>query len=157
MAINRQVHGAPGPWTRARAAPPDQVSRKHWPSRPAYRPHLWLTDLRSLGQWDGSWVSSSCLIAGYARRIVAGMASPQHDLTAVLQMLDAARLAYGGPQASGSDNGSVLTANDSLAMLRDLESEPMHLEKGKPWQNLIEPQCKVQLRLAACTFEPAKT
>ena len=157
MAINRQVHGAPGPWTSARDEQPDHVSLKHLPYRPAYRHPLWFTDIRYLVQLDGSWVYSICIIEGYSRRILAGMASPHQDLTAVLQILYAALVEYGCPQAIVSDNGSVFTANDYLAILRDLEIEPIHIEKGKPWQNRIEPQFKVQLRLADCKFEQAKT
>jgi transposase InsO family protein/transposase len=157
MAINRQFHGAPGPWTSARDEQPDQVSLKHLPYRPAYRHHLWFTDIRYLVQLDGSWVYSICIIEGYSRRILAGMASPHQDLTAVLQILYAALVEYGCPQAIVSDNGSVFTASDYLAILRDLEIEPLHIEKGKPWQNLIEPQFKVQLRLADFKFEQAKT
>ena len=56
-----------------------------------------------------------------------------------------------------SDNGSVFTAGDSLAILRALEIEPVHIEKGKPWQNLIEAQFKIQLRLADWQFEQAQT
>ena len=41
--------------------------------------------------------------------------------------------------------------------LRALEIEPLHIEKGKPWQNLIEAQFKVQLRLADFKFEQAQT
>jgi hypothetical protein len=51
----------------------------------------------------------------------------------------------------------VFTAKDFLAILRDLEIEPLHIEKGKPWQNLIEAQFKVQLRLADFHFEQAQT
>ena len=47
------------------------------------------------------------------------MASPHQDLTAVLQILYAALAAYGCPQALVSDNGSVFTAKDYLAILRD--------------------------------------
>ena len=86
-----------------------------------------------------------------------GMASPHQDLTAVLQMLFAALAEYGCPHALVSDNGSVFTAKDYLAILRDLEIEPLHIEKGKPWQNLIEAQFKVQLRLADFQFEHAQT
>jgi hypothetical protein len=44
-----------------------------------------------------------------------------------------------------------------LAILRDFAIEPFHIEKGKPWQNLIEAQCKVPLRLADFKFEQAQT
>lgn len=100
---------------------------------------------------------SICIIEGYSRKILAGMASPHQDLTAILQILFAALAAYGCPQAVVSDNGSVFTAGDYCAILRDLAIEPLHIEKGKPWQNMIEAQFKVQLRLADFTFEQAHT
>ena len=104
---------------------------------------MWFTDIRYLVQLDGSWVYSLCIIDGYSRKILAGMASPHQDLTVVLQMLFAALSEYGCPLAIVSDNGSVFTARDYLAILGALEIEPLHIEKGKPWQNLIESQFKV--------------
>jgi putative transposase len=157
MALNRQFHGAPGPWQSARDEHPDAVSFKHLPYRPAYRHHLWFTDIRYLVQLDGNWVYSICLIEGYSRKIVAGMASPHQDLTAILQILFAALAEYGCPQAIVSDNGSVFRAGDYLAILRALDIEPLHIEQGKPWQNMIEAQVKVQLRLADVHFEQAQT
>lgn len=56
-----------------------------------------------------------------------------------------------------SDHGSVLTAQDYLAILRDVAIEPLHLEKGKPWQNMIEAQFKGQRRLADYHCEQAQT
>ena len=157
MAINRQFHGAPGPWQSARDDHPEAVSFTHLPYRPAYRHHLWFTDIRYLVQLDGSWVYSICLIEGYSRKIVAGMASPHPDLPAILQILFAALAEYGCPQAIMSDNGSVFRAGDYLAILHALDIEPLHIEQGKPWQNMIEAQCKVQLRLADFHFEQAQT
>ena len=157
MAINRQFHGAPGPWSSAREEQPAQVSLNHMPYRPAYRHHMWYTDIRYLVQLDGRWVYSICVIEGYSRKILAGMVSPHQDLTTVLQILHAALSEYGCPQAIVSDNGSVFTAHHYLAILRDLGIAPLHIEKGKPWQNLIEAQFKVQLRLADFKFEQAQT
>ena len=85
------------------------------------------------------------------------MLSPHQDLTAVLQMLVGAVSAYGCPHALVSDNGSVFTAKAYLGLRRDLAIEPLHSEKGKPWQNLLEAQFKVQLRLADFQFEQAQT
>jgi hypothetical protein len=119
MAINRQFHGAPGPWQSAREEPAETISFKHLPYRPAYRHHLWFTDIRYLVQLDGSWVYSLCGLEGYARKILAGMGSPHPDLTTVLQMVFAALAAYGCPHALVSDNGRVFTAKDYLAILRD--------------------------------------
>jgi putative transposase len=157
MALNRQFHGAPGPWQSARDAQADVPSFKHLPYRPAYRHHLWFTDIRYLVQLDGSWVYSICIIEGYSRKIVAGMAAPHQDLTAIVQILFAALAEYGCPHALVSDNGSVFTAKDYLAILRALEIEPLHIEQGNPWQNMIEAQFKVQLRLADYHFEQAHT
>ena len=106
---------------------------------------------------NGNWVYSICIIEGYSRKILAGMASPHQDLTAVLQILFAALSAYGCPQAVVSDHGSVFTATDYLSILRHLDIEPVHIEKGKPWQNLIESQFKMQLRLADFKVEQAHT
>ena len=157
MAINREFHGAPGPWQSARDAQPNVESFKHLPYRPAYRHQLWCTAMRYLVQLDGRWVYSLWVLEGYSRQMLAGMVSPQQDRTAVLHMLFAAVAAYGCPQALVSDNGSVCTAQAYLALLRDLGIEPLHIEKGKPWQNLIEAQFKVQLRLADFHFEQAQT
>ena len=118
MAINRQFHGAPGPWQSARDEQTEAVSFKPLPYRPASRHHLWYTDMRYLVQLAGSGVYSLCISEGYARKIVAGMASPHHDRTVVLQLLYAALAAYGCPQALVSDHGSVFTAKDYLAILR---------------------------------------
>jgi transposase InsO family protein/transposase len=157
MALNRQLHGAPGPWKSAREEKPAQVSLRHLPYRPDYPHQMWFTDIRYLVQLDGRWVYSICVMEGYSRKMLAGMVSPHQDLTAVLQILYAALSEYGCPEALVSDNGSVFTAHDYLAILRDLDIEPLHIEKGKPWQNLIEAQFKVQLRLADFKFEQGQT
>jgi transposase InsO family protein/transposase len=157
MAVNRQFHGAPGPWKSARQDQPEPVSYHHLPYRPDYPHHMWFTDIRYLVQLGGSWVYSICVLEGYSRKMLAGMVSEHQDLTAVLQILYAALSEYGRPAAIVSDNGSVFTAGGYLAILRDLEIEPLHIEKGKPWQNLIEAQFKVQLRLADFKFEQAQS
>lgn len=157
MAINRELHGAPGPWRSAREEKPAPSGWAHLAYRPQYRHHMWYTDIRYLVQLGGSWVYSICILEGYSRKILAGMVSPHQDLTAGLQILYAALSEYGCPEVLVSDNGSVFTAGHYLAILHDLEIEPRHIEKGTPWQNLIEAQFKVQLRLADFKFEPAQT
>jgi transposase InsO family protein len=157
MALNRRFHGAPGPWTSARDEPPEHVSYHHLPYRPEYPHHMWFTDIRYLVQLGGNWVYSICVLEGYSRKMLAGMVSEHQDLTTVLQILFVALSAYGCPQAIVSDNGSVFTAGAYLAILQALEIEPLHIEKGKPWQNLIEAQFKVQLRLGDFKFEQAQT
>ena len=56
-----------------------------------------------------------------------------------------------------SDHGAVFRADDYVTILKALEIEPKYIELRKPWQNLIEAQFKVQLRLADFKFEQAGT
>lgn len=79
MAINRQFHGAPGPWKSARDEQPEPVSYNHLPYRPDYPHHMWFTDIRYLVQLDGSWVYSICVLEGYSRKMLAGMVSEHQD------------------------------------------------------------------------------
>jgi hypothetical protein len=127
------------------------------PYRPLYRHHFWYVDIRYLVKLDGHWVYSICIIEGYSRAILAGMATEHQDLPAVLQILFAALSAYGCPDGIVTDSGSVFRAGDYRAVLKALEITPKPIEKRKPWQNLIEPQFKIQLRLADYKFEQAQT
>jgi hypothetical protein len=79
MAINRQLHGAPGPWRRTQDENPTQSGLPHLAYRPLHRHHMWYTDIRYLIQLDGSWVYSICILEGYSRKILAGMVSPHQD------------------------------------------------------------------------------
>jgi transposase InsO family protein len=158
MAINRRLHGAPGPWRSARDEQEEVDGEpKHLPYRPLYRHHFWYVDIRYLVKLNGHWVYSICIVEGYSRAILAGMATEHQDLPAVLQILFAALSAYGCPDGIVTDSGSVFRAGDYRAILKALEITPKPIEKRKPWQNLIEPQFKIQLRLADYKFEQAQT
>ncbi len=110
----------------------------------------------SIGE-DRHWVYSLLIIEGYSRKILAAMACEHQDIVAVLQLVSAAITEYGRPGGMVSDNGSVFTADTYEDLLRELGIEVCHIEKGKPWQNLIEAQFKVELRLADAHFEHATT
>ena len=157
MAINRRVHGAPGPWQSARDEQEALAEPRHLPYRPHYRHHLWFVDIRYLVKLEGRWIYSICILEGYSRTILAGMASEHQDLPAVLQLLCAALSTYGCPEGIVSDQGAVFRAGDYGTLLKALEIEPIYIELRKPWQNLIEAQFKVQLRLADFQFEQART
>lgn len=157
MAINRRVHGAPGPWQSARDEQQAPTEPRHLPYRPQYRHHLWFVDIRYLVKLEGRWVYSICILEGYSRTILAGLASEHQDLPALLQLLFAALSTYGCPEGIVSDHGAVFRAGDDVAILKALEIEPRYIELRKPWQNLIEAQFKVQLRLADFQFEHAQS
>ena len=158
MAINRQTHGAPSAWSTDRPAStePDGVL-KDMPYDPAWRHRYWFIDYRYLVRLDDDdhWAYSLCIIEGYSRKILAGMATEYQDTIAVLQLLAAALSEYGRPEGIVSDNGAVFTAAAYEDLLDTLEIEACHIEKGKPWENLIEAQFKVQLRLAEVVFQRA--
>jgi transposase InsO family protein len=93
------------------------------------------------------------------------MATEYQDAIAVLQLLAVAVGEYGRPEAIVSDNaeaivsdnGSVFTAEAYERLLETLGIAVCHIEKGKPWENLIEAQFKVQLRLSEVAFQRAET
>jgi transposase InsO family protein len=157
MALNRQYHHAPGPWQRKQDDEEPDTTPKYLPYRPEYRHQLWYIDIRYLVKLASGWVYSVCVIEGYSRKILAGMASEYQDLVAVLQILRASLIEYGCPEAIVSDNGSVFEASTYDYVLRTLNIRSLQIEKGKPWQNLIEAQFKIQLRLADHNFERAAT
>lgn len=154
MRLNRTFHHAPAAWM-TNVVLNDSV--KHLPYRPQYRHQMWFIDIRYLVQLEGRWVYSICILEGYSRQILAGMASPYQDLTALLQLLYAALREFGCPEQIISDNGAVFRANEYQQLLARLEIQPHHIEPKKPWQNLIEAQFKIQLRLADAKFENART
>jgi transposase InsO family protein len=153
MRLNRMFHRAPAAWMTKIVAS-DGIP-KHLPYRPRYRHQMWFLDLRYLVRLDGRWVYSICVIEGYSRQILAGMASPYQDLTAVLQLLYAALREFGCPEQLISDNAGVFRADEFERLLAALEIQAHRIERKKPWQNLIEAQFKIQLRLADAKFEQA--
>jgi hypothetical protein len=97
------------------------------------------------------------VIDGYSRQILAGMATDYQDELAILQLLHAALSAYGHPDGIVSDNAGVFTAAAYRHLWHTLTIDPDYIEKGQAWQNLIEAQFKIQLRLADARFEQATT
>lgn len=155
MAANRFFRDAPGPWP----LPPEHSNEepKELPYNPLYRHKYWFIDIRYLVKLNRRWVYSICIIEGYSRKILAGMVSEYQDELSILQLLHAALAEYGRPEDIVSDNGSVFTANAYEQLLQKLQIQPCYIEKGKAWQNLIEAQFKIQLRMADANFEEAET
>jgi transposase InsO family protein len=160
MAINREHHGAPPAWSTDRTDDEHYADEvKFVPFTPTYGHRYWFIDFRYLvrvGE-DRHWVYLLLILEGYSRKILAGMACEHQDVVAVLQLLSAAIAEYGRPDGMVSDNGSVFNSDVYESLLKELGIEVCHIEKGKPWQNLIEAQFKVELRLADAHFEQAAT
>jgi transposase InsO family protein/transposase len=158
MATNRAVHGAPDPQADLppppKAAADDPQARRY---RGAYRHHLWFIDLRYLVKLETGWVYSLCIIDGYARKILAGMVSVHQDVIAVVQLLHAALSNDGCPVGIVSDNGAVFTSRAYRRVLHTLGIAAHYIEKGRPWQNLIEAQFGIQRRLLDAQAAQATT
>lgn len=154
MAYNRVLKGAPEAWLTNKQEEDEEKGPPLY--QPVFRHQYWFIDIRYLVQLDGKWVYSICIIEGYSRKMLAGMSSPYQDELVVLQLLHAALATYGCPYGIVSDNGSVFTANAYTHLLHTLNIETLYIEKGKPWQNYIEAQFKIQLRLADFKFEQAQ-
>ena len=120
---SRQFHDAPGPWQSARDEAKSETTPKYLLYRPQARHQFWLIDVRYLVKIDEQWIYSLCIIEGYSRAILAGMASEHQDLTAVLQILYAALSGYGCPEVIVSDNAKVFYASDYLHILDTLAIE----------------------------------
>jgi transposase InsO family protein len=124
MATNRQFHAAPPPWQSDRKEPEPDTTPKYLPYRPQYRHHIWYIDIRYLVKINDKWVYSICVLEGYSRTILAGMASQHQDLASILQILFAALSQYGCPEVIVSDNAGVFTSPQTQAILKELQIEP---------------------------------
>lgn len=156
VTITRLFMAVPGPWPPPPfiKAPPEPGSPRF---DPIYRHQYWFIDIRFLVRLDGHWVYSICILEGYSRCFLAGMCSEYQDELAVLQLLHAALAEHGCPETIVSDNGGVFIGAAFEGVVGGLGIAHPTIERGKPWQNLIEAQFKVQLRLADAKFEEAKT
>jgi putative transposase len=157
MARNRALHNAPPPWRSDKQPQNADGEVKQMRYHPEYRHQYWFIDVRYLRKLDGAWVYSICILEGYSRKMLAGMVSEYQDEIAILQILAAAVSDYGCPTGIVSDNGKVFTAQAYCTVLNALGITPHYIDKGKAWQNLIEAQFKVQVRLSQAAFDDTKT
>jgi hypothetical protein len=147
----------PPPWRSDKEPQNADGEVKQIRYHPEYRHQYWFIDVRYLRKLDGAWVYSICILEGYSRKMLAGMVSEYQDEIAILQILAAAVSDYGCPTGIVSDNGKVFTAQAYCTVLNALGITPHYIDKGKPWQNLIEAQFKVQVRLSQAAFDDTKT
>lgn len=120
---------------------------KKMPFKAKHRHQYWFIDIRYLAKIDDKWVYSLCVLEGFSRTILSGMVSPFQDLWAILMVLYTAILRFGIPDTIVSDNGAVFTSDTFQYICRRLNIRHEPIEKGKPWENLIEAFFGIQARM----------
>jgi len=114
----------------------------------ASSPHeIWFCDIRYLVKYQGNWVYSIIFIDGYSRMMLIGEACLKQDLSHVIAILQKALLQYGCPKQIVSDNGGVFKAHLLERAIDNLGIDWHNIEKGKPWQNLMESHFSIEYRL----------
>lgn len=114
----------------------------------ASSPHdIWFCDIRYLVRCNGHWVYSIIFIDGYSRMILAGESCLKQDLSHVIAILQKALMQYGCPKQIVSDNGTVFKAHLLERAIDRLGIYWHNIEKGKPWQNLMESHFSIECRL----------
>lgn len=114
----------------------------------ASSPHeIWFCDIRYLVRYKGNWVYSIIFIDGYSRMMLVGEACLKQDLSHVIAILQKALMQYGRPKQIVSDNGTVFKAHLLERAIDNLGIDWHRIEKGKPWQNLMESHFSIEYRL----------
>jgi len=125
----------------------------------ATRPHeYWFFDICYVDHQLGHCkVYTITLLDGYSRAILASLLSRSQDLAAVLLTVYAAIRQHGVPTALVTDSGGVFLANHARRIYAALGIRKEEIAWRQPWQNLIEANFGVQMRLADHGFAKAAT
>lgn len=102
-----------------------------------------------------SMVYAITIIENHSRAVLASSLTRRQDLNAFLSVLFRAVQEYGPPEAFVTDSGSIFLANRAQAIYRALGIRKVEIEKGQPWQSLIETTFNTQRRMADYYFARA--
>jgi len=151
LAKHRALYGVPQPAATPREPRP-------LPFRPT-RPHeYWFFDIRYVDHRLGPFkVYTITLLDGCSRAILASLLSRSQDLAAVLLTAYAAIRQHGVPTALITDSGGVFLANHAQRIYVALGIRKEEIARRQPWQNLIEANFGVQMRMADHGFAKAAT
>lgn len=138
----------------------DGGSKKPMPFASNRHHEYWTSDVRHLDMLDesllaGGMVYAITIIENHSRAVLASSVTRRQDLNAFLSVLFRAVQEYGPPEAFVTDSGSIFLANRAKAIYRALGIRKVEIEKGQPWQSLIETTFNTQRRMADYYFARA--
>lgn len=121
----------------------------------------WTADVRFLDMVGEELLSEGMIYAitiieNHSRAVLASSVTRRQDLNAFLLVLFRAVQEYGPPEAFVTDSGSIFLANRAQAIYRALGIRKLEIEKGQPWQSLIETTFNTQRRMADYYFTRAE-
>jgi putative transposase len=154
MAENRRVYGLEKPRGAKEAVP------KKMPFASGRRHEYWSADIRYIDApnlYPGGQVYAITVLKNHSRAILCSGVFRTHDLSSFLSVFYQAVERYGPPEALVTDSGSVFRANRAKRIYEALGIKKEEIERGKPWQNVVETTFAIQERMADHYFEGAES
>lgn len=143
LALNRRLYGMGKPKGGQRQA-------KEMPFAASKRHLYWTIDVRYIKRHRlGGKIYVISVLENHSRAILASAISRSQDTTAYLSVLYTAIERYGAPEKIVTDGGGVFRANQALAIYASLGIAKEEIERGRPWQSLIETTLTVPME---CPF-----
>lgn len=125
----------------------------------SFRHQFWTSDVRYLDHAipETGQAYVVAILENYSRAILASAVTLSQDTNAYLSVLHAAIGCYGSPTTIVTDGGGIFRSDRAKAVYRALSIEKEEIERGQPWQSLIETNFNLQRRLADHFFAKART
>lgn len=135
--------------------------KKPMPFASSRHHEFWTSDVRHLdmvGQelLAEGMVYAITIIENHSRAVLASSVTRRQDLNAFLGVLFRAVREYGPPEAFVTDSGSIFLAHRAKAIYRTLGIRKLEIEKGQPWQSLIETTFNTMRRMTDYYFARAE-
>ncbi len=103
--------------------------------RPERVNHVWSYDFVSVRTHDGRKARLLNLIDEYSRECLLIQAERRWSSARVIESLAEAMMGKGVPEHIRSDNGPEFIARDLRKWLSGVNTKPMYIEPGSPWEN----------------------
>jgi transposase InsO family protein len=103
--------------------------------RPERQNHVWSYDFVEARTHDGRSLRLLTLLDEFTRECLAILVARRLNSMHLIEVLGACMLQHGVPEHVRSDNGSEMTALRVRSWLTTLDTQPLFIEPGSPWEN----------------------